>query len=54
LVGHVYSLVPIAVVYHRLSRQIVAWQLWFRRNKHFAFCLCIKGVVHCICHWCHA
>jgi len=43
LVGHVYSLVPIAVADHRLARQIIAWQSWFRRNRDFAFCLCIKG-----------
>jgi len=43
LVGHVYSLVPVAVADHRLAQQIIAWQSWFRRNRHFAFCLCIKG-----------
>jgi len=43
LVGLVYSLVPIAVADHRLAWQIIAWQSWFRRNRHFAFCLCIKG-----------
>jgi len=34
---------PIAVADHRLARQIIAWQSWFRRNRHFAFCLCFKG-----------
>jgi len=43
LVSHVYSLVPIAVADHRLARQIIAWQSWFRRNRNFSFCLCIKG-----------
>ena len=22
---------------------IIAWQSWFRQNRHFALCLCIKG-----------
>ena len=43
LVGHVNFLVPIAVADHRLARQIIAWQSWFRHNRHIAFCLCIKG-----------
>jgi len=43
LVGHVYSLVPVAVADHGLARQIIAWQSRFRRYRHFAFCLCIKG-----------
>ena len=43
LLGHVYSLVPIAVADQKLARQIIAWQSWFRRNRYFAFCLCIKG-----------
>jgi len=43
LVSHVYSLVPTAVADNRLARQIIRWQSWFRRNRHFAFCMCIKG-----------
>jgi len=39
----VYSLEPIAVADHRLAQQIIAWQSWFRRNRHFVFCNCIKG-----------
>jgi len=41
LVGHEYSLVPIAVADHRLAHRLL------RDNhdlgRHFAFCLCIKG-----------
>ena len=43
LIGHVHSLVPLVMADHRLAWQIIAWQSWFRRNRHFAFCLCIKG-----------
>jgi len=46
LVGHVYSLVPTAVAQHRLARQIIAWQSWFRHNRCFAFCLCIQGALY--------
>jgi len=45
LVCHLYSLVPIAVADHKPARQIIALQSWFRRNRHFAFCLYIKGDV---------
>jgi len=43
LVGHVYSLVPIAVADHRLARQTIACHSWCRHNRRFAFSLCIKG-----------
>jgi len=42
---------PIAVADHRLARQIIAWQSWFRRNRHFAFDLCIKGALY-LHMWC--
>jgi len=43
---HVYSSVPIAVADHRLARQIMACQSWFKRNRNFAFGLCIKGALY--------
>jgi len=33
LVGHVHSLVPIAVADRMLARQIIAWQSRFRCNR---------------------
>ena len=63
LVGHVYSLVHLAMADHRQAKQIregviicfpiVTWQLWFRRNRHFAFySICESltlAMVLCIC-----
>jgi len=33
LVGHVYSLVPLAMADHRPAWQIIVWQSCFRRNR---------------------
>jgi len=45
-------LVPIAVPDHRLARQIIAWRSWFRRDRHFSFCLCMKGDGALYLHYC--
>jgi len=47
---HVHSLVPLVMADHRLALRcregiviffsIIAWQSWFRCNRHFAFCVC--------------
>ena len=63
LVGHVYSLVSLVMADRRLAGQMpcrccnmffyYCVESWFRRNRHFAFCLCITywgdGTLDCIC-----